>query len=77
MDIQNAPYELIAKHLAHECPEHEEDKLNAWKNKSMENNLLFSELESLWTNCDMDDTTFVIPAKETVWNKINTYITNY
>jgi len=76
MDCPDTQYELIARYFAHECAESEEGSLLAWKNKSTENRLLYSELKSFWEEPCINENKLVIPDKDKVWYNINTFIMN-
>lgn len=74
MNERQIPYELLAKYLSRQCTQAELEEVNRWLNEDVEHLLLLKKLKRQWEAVQVDASTFVIPDKTAVWNKVQARI---
>lgn len=76
MSEQQIPYNLLAKYLSGGCTPEEREEIGRWLDEAPEHQLLLEKLHQQWESAQIDTSTFVIPDKAKVWNKIQARIQN-
>ena len=74
MNERQIPYELLAKYLSRQRTQAELEEVNRWLNEDVEHLLLLKKLKRQWEAVQVDASTFVIPDKTAVWNKVQARI---
>lgn len=73
MDCGNTPYNLLARYLADECVASEQEQLIQWRRESFDNKLTFDWYKQLWDEPFMNDSAYMVPDKNQIWERIATH----
>lgn len=74
MDEHNIPYNLLAKQMSDTCTAAEQAEIARWLNEDPEHQLLLDKLQRQWNAIQIDPSSYVIPDKVAVWERIQTRI---
>lgn len=70
MEDETLLYKSLAAYFSDEASPTEKEAIDKWRNETSENEALFHTLRKQWEGVKIDTSSYVIPDKSAVWNKI-------